>query len=129
LLAVRADGGPFTAWESVFTRASDRIRRRFEPRFPHVHPHRLRHTFALATLERLVSGYYAQAAGLVTVTGRGGGPDAALALYLAKADPMMVLRDLLGHADVSTTEIYAREVSGIASDGRRLPGSVAMQAA
>jgi integrase len=43
LLAVRADGGPFTAWESVFTRASDRIRRRFEPRFPHVHPHRLRH--------------------------------------------------------------------------------------
>ena len=50
LLAVRSDGGPFTAWESVFTRASDRIRRRFEPRFPHVHPHRLRHTFALATL-------------------------------------------------------------------------------
>ena len=48
LLAVRSDGGPFTAWESVFTRASDRIRRRFEPRFPHVHPHRLRHTFALA---------------------------------------------------------------------------------
>ena len=26
LLAVRSDGGPFTAWESVFTRASDRIR-------------------------------------------------------------------------------------------------------
>jgi len=49
LLAVRSDGGPFTAWESVFTRASDRIRRRFEPRFPHVHPHRLRHTLALAT--------------------------------------------------------------------------------
>ena len=110
LLAVRADGGPFTAWESVFTRASDRIRRRFEPRFPHVHPHRLRHTFALATLERLVSGYYAQAAGLVTATGRGGGPDAALALYLAKADPMMVLRDLLGHSSVVTTEAYLRRL-------------------
>ena len=108
LLAVRADGGPFTAWESVFTRASDRIRRRFEPRFPHVHPHRLRHSFALATLERLVSGYYAQAAGLVTATGRGSGPDAALALYLARADPMMVLRDLLGHSSVVTTEAYLR---------------------
>ncbi len=110
LLAVRSDGGPFTAWESVFTRASDRIRRRFEPRFPHVHPHRLRHTFALATLERLVSGYYAQAAGLVTATGPGSGPDAALALYLAKADPMMVLRDLLGHSSVVTTEAYLRRL-------------------
>lgn len=110
LLAVRSGGGPFTAWESVFTRASDRIRRRFEPRFPHVHPHRLRHTFALATLERLVSGYYAQAAGLVTATGQGGGPDAALALYLAKADPMMVLRDLLGHSSVVTTEAYLRRL-------------------
>jgi integrase len=106
LLAVRADGGPFTAWESVFTRASDRIRRRFEPRFPHVHPHRLRHSFALATLERLVSGYYVQAARLVTATG----PDAALALYLAKADPMMVLRDLLGHSSVVTTEAYLRRL-------------------
>jgi integrase len=110
LLAVRADGGPFTAWESVFTRASDRIRQRFEPRFPHVHPHRLRHTFALATLEQLVSGYYAQAAALVTATGPGTGPDAALALYLAKSDPMMVLRDLLGHSSVITTEAYLRRL-------------------
>ena len=99
LLAVRADGGPFTAWESVFTRASQRIRARFEPRFPLVHPHRLRHSMAMATLERLVGGFYAQAAQLAAATGGGGtgaGPDAALALYLAKADPLMVLRDLLG---------------------------------
>jgi hypothetical protein len=46
----------------------------------------------------------------VTVTGRGGGPDAALALYLAKADPMMVLRDLLGHSSVVTTEAYLRRL-------------------
>jgi hypothetical protein len=45
-------------------------------------------------------------AGLVTATGRGGGPDAALALYLARSDPMMVLRDLLGHSSVVTTEAY-----------------------
>jgi integrase len=56
----------------------------------------------------------------VTATGSGGGPDAALALYLAKADPMVVLRDLLGHSSVVTTEAYLRQVSRIASDGRGL---------
>ncbi len=113
LLAVRADGGPFTAWESVFTRAAQRIRARFEPRFPLVHPHRLRHSMAMATLERLVGGFYAQAAQLAAATGGGGtgaGPDAALALYLAKADPLMVLRDLLGHSSALTTESYLRRL-------------------
>ncbi|WP_228838805.1 tyrosine-type recombinase/integrase [Nocardia amamiensis] len=43
LIALRSDGGPFTAWATVFERTSDRLRARFEPRFPHVHPHRLRH--------------------------------------------------------------------------------------
>ena len=115
LLAVRADGGPFTAWESVFTRASERIRARFEPRFPLVHPHRLRHSMAMATLERLVGGFYVQAAQLAAATGGGtgtarAGPDAALALYLAKADPLMVLRDLLGHSSALTTEAYLRRL-------------------
>jgi integrase len=110
LLAARRDGGPFTAWESVFTRASDRIRDAFEPRFPHVHPHRLRHSFAMATLEKLVGGYYRQAAALAAATGAGGDPDAALALYLSKADPLMVLRDLLGHSSVVTTEAYLRRL-------------------
>ena len=32
--------------------------------------------------------------------------DAALAFYLSKADPLMVLRDLLGHSSVLTTEKY-----------------------
>jgi integrase len=109
LLAVRADGGPFTAWESVFTRASRRIRA-FEPRFPLVHPHRLRHTMAMATLERLVAGFYVQAAQLAAATGSGAGPDAALALYLAKADPLMVLRDLLGHSSALITESYLRRL-------------------
>ena len=116
LLAVRADGGPFTAWESVFTRASQRIRARFEPRFPLVHPHRLRHSMAMATLERLVGGFYVQAARLAAATGGGtgtdaaAGPDAALALYLAKSDPLMVLRDLLGHSSALTTEAYLRRL-------------------
>ena len=102
LLAVRADGGPFTDWNTVFTRASDRVRARWEPRFPVVTPHRLRHSFAMATLERLVGGYYQQAAQLAADTGG----DAALRLYLARADPLMVLGtcwDIPASARPSTT--------------------------
>ena len=106
LIAVRAGGGPFTAWPTVFERTADRIRRVSEPRFPHVHPRRLRHTFAIRTLEQLVSGHYRQAARLAADTG----PDAALAFYLSKADPLMVLRDLLGHSSVLTTEKYLRRL-------------------
>ena len=39
---------------------------------------------------------------------RGEGPDAALVFYLSKADPLLVLRDLLGHSTVLTTEKYLR---------------------
>ncbi|MDA8302807.1 MAG: site-specific integrase [Actinomycetota bacterium] len=106
LVAVTSTGAPFTAWPTVFERTSDRVRARFEPRFPHVHAHRLRHSFALRTLEFLVSGHYRQAARLVADTGG----DAALTLYLTKADPLLVLRDLLGHSSVLTTEKYLRRL-------------------
>lgn len=106
LLAVQSTGKPFIAWPSVFTRTSQRIREAFEPRFPIVSPHRLRHTFAMQTLERLVSDHYRQAAALVKDTG----DDPGLALYLTKADPLMVLRDLLGHASVTTTQVYLRRL-------------------
>ena len=102
LLAVKNGGGPFTAWASVFERTSNRVQERFEPRFPHVHPHRLRHSMAMQTLEYLVTGHYRQAAKLVKDTDA----DAALTLYLSKADPMLVLRDLLGHSTVLVTEKY-----------------------
>jgi site-specific recombinase XerD len=104
LIALRGDGGPFTAWATVFERTSDRIRARFEPRFPHVHPHRLRHSFSMQTLEYLVTGYYRQAAKLVRDTDA----DAALVFYLTKADPLLVLRDLLGHSTVLVTEKYLK---------------------
>jgi hypothetical protein len=106
LLALKNGGGPFTAWATVFERTSNRIRARFEPRFPHVSPHRLRHSFAMRTLEYLVTGHYRQAAKFVKATDA----DAALALYLSKADPMLVLRDLLGHSSVLTSEKYLRRL-------------------
>jgi integrase len=106
LLAVKSGGGQFTAWGTLFERTSDRIRARFEPRFPHVNPHRLRHTFSMRTLEYLVTGHYRQAARLVVNTDA----DAALAFYLSKADPLLILRDLLGHSTVLTTEKYLRRL-------------------
>lgn len=106
LLAVQSDGSPFRDWPTVFKRTSERIRDRFDPRFPHTAPHRCRHTFAIKTLEMLTGGYYAQVAKLVRDTDA----DAALALYLRKNDPVMILRDLLGHTSTLTTEVYLRRL-------------------
>ncbi|PVZ61231.1 hypothetical protein C9424_02315 [Arthrobacter sp. H-02-3] len=62
----------------------------------------LRHTFAMNTLERLVRGYYEAVARVSSRTNR----NAALALYMTRQDPLMVLRDLLGHSSVTTTQLY-----------------------
>jgi len=42
--------------------------------------------------------------------------------------PLWVAMERLGHRSILTTQAYVHEVSGIASDGRRLPGSAAMPA-
>lgn len=102
LLSVWGQGRPFTGWATVFARTSDRIRERYEPRFPHVNPHRLRHTMAMATIARLVRGWYEQAARQVRDTD----DDAALAHYLRTQEPLLILRDLLGHSSSLTTEAY-----------------------
>ena len=92
------------------------------------------------SLEYLVSGHFRQAARLVEATDLGTGPDAALMLYLTKADPLLVLRDLLGHSSVLTTEKYlskldttriyreAYERSGL-NDGRATDASAEREAA
>jgi integrase len=48
---------------------------------------------------------------------------------LAGGADLQIVRQRLGHSSLRTTERYLHKVSGIASDGRRLPGSAAMQAA
>ncbi|MER6692247.1 site-specific integrase [Streptomyces minutiscleroticus] len=106
LLALSYGGRPFVDWGTQFRRTARRIRERFEPRFPDVAPHRCRHTFAMATLEKLVEGHYRQAAELAAATG----DTAGLALYLLKADPLLILRDLLGYSSVVTTEVYLKRL-------------------
>ncbi|GHB51265.1 hypothetical protein GCM10010306_051210 [Streptomyces umbrinus] len=56
----------------------------------------------MATLQRLIIGHYQRAAELVLATDE----DAALALYLTKHEPMLVLQDLLGHSSVLSTQAY-----------------------
>lgn len=106
LLALSYGGRPFVDWGTLFRRTARRIRECFEPRFPEVGPHRCRHSFAMATLEKLVEGHYRQAAQLATATG----DEAGLAFYLLKSDPLLILRDLLGHSSVTTTEIYLKRL-------------------
>jgi len=60
----------------------------------------------MRTLEYLVTGHYRRVAKLIADTDA----DAALVFYLTKADPLLVLRDLLGHSSVMTTEKYLRRL-------------------
>ncbi|MFD8222193.1 hypothetical protein ACFV2U_53360 [Streptomyces sp. NPDC059697] len=101
-MGLQSTGKPFVDWATAFRRTSVRIRERYEPRFPTTASHRLRHSMAMATLEQLIKGFYRQAATLVADTG----DDAGMALYLMKSEPMLVLRDLLGHQSVVSTELY-----------------------
>jgi integrase len=102
LVGLQSMGKPFVDWSTAFRRTSVWIRQRYESRFPTTASHRLRHSMAMATLERLIKGFYRQAAALVTDAG----DDAAMALYLLKSEPMLVLRDLLGHQSVLSTALY-----------------------
>jgi len=101
LWALRPDGGPLTDWDYVFRTASQRCRA-VEARFPAVTPHMLRHSFAVHTLRWLLRSQLAAVAGTLRIAGA----DPAWALTLRAQDPLLVLRDLLGHASVATTEIY-----------------------
>jgi site-specific recombinase XerD len=108
-----AAGGPMVDWSDVFDPATDRCRR-FDPGFPRVTPHTLRHTFAVHTLRRLVSQTVRRV--------REHEADPALdvlAGYWRVHDPLLALRDLLGHASVTTTQVYLHAI-----DPTRLLASV-----
>ena len=60
----------------------------------------------MRTLEYLVTGHYRRAAKLVRDTDA----DAALVFYLTKADPLLVLRNLLGHSSVWRPETHSKRL-------------------
>jgi integrase len=97
------DGSPVVRWDHVLVRAASAARA-IAPRFPHVTAHMLRHTFAVRTLRWLTS---TQIRALIGIQGVFGDDlDPALAEALRRQDPLLVLRDLLGHRSVTTTEVY-----------------------
>jgi site-specific recombinase XerD len=108
-----AGGGPMLDWSGVFARATERCRA-FEPGFPRVTPHTLRHTFAVHTLRRLVS----QTVRRVREHEHDPALD-VLAGYWRVHDPLLALRDLLGHASITTTQVYLHAI-----DPTRLLASV-----
>jgi site-specific recombinase XerD len=111
--ALSAAGGPMVDWSDVFDRATERCRM-FDPGFPRVTPHTLRHTFAVHTLRRLVSQTVRRV--------REHEADPALDIlagYWRVHDPLLALRDLLGHASVTTTQVYLHAI-----DPTRLLASV-----
>lgn len=95
-------GGPMTGWNAVFERASRRCRA-LDPYFPKVTPHVLRHSFAMATLRFLID----QAARRIERIEMWAGRE-EIAGYWRLHDPLLTLRDLLGHASVTTTQIYLK---------------------
>ena len=85
-------------------------------------------------VERLVAKHTAAAAGTCpslrdkTVTPHTLRHTAAMALLRSGVD-ITVIALWMGHESPASTQVYLHEGSGIASDGRRLPGSAAMRAA
>lgn len=101
LLMLTATGSAITDWEEVFAAATARCRR-FDPSFPaRVHPHMLRHSFAVGAL-----GWLQREAARVALHNVKVGDTGVLAHYQRTLDPLIALRDLLGHSSVSATQVY-----------------------
>jgi site-specific recombinase XerD len=100
--ALSERGDPMTDWSYVFRQASNRCRAS-DAYFPKVTPHTMRHTFAVHTLRWLIARLVARLSRI---------DDAKtvemLAPYWRAHDPLLTLRDLLGHASVTTTQMYLR---------------------
>ena len=101
LLMLSATGSAMTDWEEVFTAATARCRG-FDSSFPaSVHPHMLRHTFAVHAL-----AWLQREAARIAINNAKAGDTAVMAHYQRTLDPLIALRDLLGHSSVSTTQVY-----------------------
>lgn len=96
-------GAPISvdAIQYIFKNAADRCRS-FDPQFPHVHPHMTRHTFAVTTLRALIRSSILK----IQTLERSLRQDARTIAHRIAHDPLLVVRDLMGHSSVATTQIY-----------------------
>lgn len=104
LLFLGRAGKPMTDWEEVFGAASERCQN-FQADFPSVQPHMLRHTFAVNMLRWLIEQAASSVQKKVKET-----DDGAWAGYWKAHDPLITLRDLLGHSSVQTTQVYLHAI-------------------
>jgi hypothetical protein len=97
-LWLRDDGLPTTtkAWQGVFTDANARCRRRGVRL--RCHPHMLRHSFAVITLERLQRGHLRDL--------ERKHPDYRRSYQMVFGDPLRWVSIRLGHASIETTMKY-----------------------
>jgi site-specific recombinase XerD len=101
LLMLSATGSAMTDWEEVFAAATARCRG-FDSSFPAiVHPHMLRHSFAVHAL-----AWLQREAARIAINNTKAGDMGVMANYQRTLDPLIALRDLLGHSSVSTTQVY-----------------------
>lgn len=109
LLFLSSTGAPILRWDRVFADAVGRCRA-LDPSFPHVTPHMLRHTFAVHMLRWLTVQNARFARNLTTETA----PVAEVAAAWAQvSDPLLRLRDLLGHSSVTTTQVYLQGINHV----------------
>jgi site-specific recombinase XerD len=100
LLWLTAAGSPLLIWDNVFREATARCRR-FEPDFPRVMPHTLRHPFAVHMLRWLLERAVTAVARKRVETGTD-----LYAGWWRLHDPLRVLQQLMGHSQVTQTEHY-----------------------
>lgn len=88
--------GKRSGWREVFDRANERCAR-LGVRIS-AHPHALRHSFAVITLEQLQRGHIVELAAM--------NPDQRLTYQMVFGDPLNWVRIRLGHRSITTTQIY-----------------------
>lgn len=93
-----------SSWNPIFAKANDAMKTK-SPRFSHITPHVLRHTFAVNTLNFLIRGL------LEIRNRRGKDIDRRGEIYdHLVGDPLQTLQRMLGHSSLKSTIKYLRYV-------------------
>ncbi|HEX2399913.1 MAG TPA: hypothetical protein VHJ79_07995 [Mycobacterium sp.] len=105
-------GSPMTksAWKQLFRIANLRCRSHGIQVW--VHPHMLRHTFAVVTLEQLQRGHIAGQADR--------NPEQRRTYRLIFGDPLDWVRRRLGHRSVVTTQVYLHALAELEMETRMM---------